>query len=658
MHLRTSRGTSRSGAAALALWGLNIVLCWPLFSTEYLDQFQSNEGSFIALANFLARHWPHVRWFPWFDCGMPYESTYLPLVPAVVAIGTWLSGLSPAVVFHFVAALAYSLAPVSLFIFVVRSTRQISVGFLAAILWSLLSPSVLLPLIRADVGSAFGLRRLQAVVFYGEVPHNVAIFLLPLALTAITRYLDARRYRHFAVATLAIAAVMSANAFGIVVVCSSAVLLAAVYEQNSWRLIPSVLAMLACGYLVICRFMPPTVLFDIGRNSQLVSGDFRFTPRALLTGVAFTILLCVASWMVRRCPSRMLRFSCLFLLCFGGITLLAELGITFLPQPARYHLEMEMGFCLVAAELLVGQARNIPRSLRPVLWTLATIAAVWVFSRDYQFSRRLIRPASAQTFRLREARWIGSHLPGERIMVSGETQFWLNDLVENPQLSGGHDPTAPNWVQRVAVYTIDTGQNAGDLDGPISVLWLRAFGCGAISVPSAEANDYYHPVRNPSKFDTLLPVIWREGGESIYRVPLRSASLVHVIPSSAVVNRRPLHGLDVADVRTFVAAIEDEKAPPASLQWLNPEHALIRTSAVPGQVISVQITYDRDWSASRDGAPISVTPDQLGMVVLHPQCAGECTVDLQFTEGPLRRACSLVSFSTAIALFALVLVRK
>ncbi len=57
--------------------------------------FQSNEGSFIAFATFLAKNWPHVRWFPWFNCGMPYEFTYLPLVPALVALGSWITATPP-----------------------------------------------------------------------------------------------------------------------------------------------------------------------------------------------------------------------------------------------------------------------------------------------------------------------------------------------------------------------------------------------------------------------------------------------------------------------------------------------------------------------------------------------------------------------------------
>ncbi len=70
---------------SLALFSLNAFLCWPLFWIEYLDDFHSNEGSFIIFGKFLRDYWPHCLWFLWFNAGMPFENTYLPLVSFLVA---------------------------------------------------------------------------------------------------------------------------------------------------------------------------------------------------------------------------------------------------------------------------------------------------------------------------------------------------------------------------------------------------------------------------------------------------------------------------------------------------------------------------------------------------------------------------------------------
>jgi hypothetical protein len=293
--------------------------------------------------------------------------------------------------------------------------------------------------------------------------------------------------------------------------------------------------------------------------------------------------------------------------------------------------------------------------LAPLLrWKPARIAGLAIvialFASGYRFSRRWARPLDiTRTAPYRQAVWIASHLPGERVMASGETEFWLNLFADNPQLSAGHEAAA-NWVERVAVYTIYSGQNAGDEDGPISILWLKAFACGAITVPGPASRDHFHPVRNPAKFDGRLPLVWREGGDSIYRVPLRSASLAHVVPADAIVGAPPLHGLDVGGLRRYVAALDDPALPLAALTWQDPEHGRIVTRLAPAQVVSVQLTYDPGWRASVRGAPVAVRSDGLGMLTISGNTPGECTIELEFRGGTERTVCAGVGALAAIAI--------
>jgi hypothetical protein len=351
----------------------------------------------------------------------------------------------------------------------------------------------------------------------------------------------------------------------------------------------------------------------------------------------------------------MLHFSVAFLFFFGGLTLVATQNVFIVPQAQRYQLEMEMGVCLVAAFVLPYRKLDLlPRSARILLAALGAAGLVWIGAADRQYARQLIRAADPAAKPLvQEARWIGVHLPGERVMASGESEFWLDDFTHNPQLSSGHEPTAPNWVQRVAVYTIYSGENAGDRDGPVSLLWLKAFGCSAVTVPGERSGDPYHPVRNPRKFDGLLPLIWREADRSVYRVPERNRSLAHVIPASKIVNRRPSDGLDTAELSAYVAALDNEPAPGASLVWRNPEQAEIVAEPGADQVISVQVSYDPGWRASANGHRLAVSADKLGLLVISPAQSGPMRIDLQFTEGRERAICSLVS---ALAIVSALLV--
>ncbi len=187
-------------------------------------------------------------------------------------------------------------------------------------------------------------------------------------------------------------------------------------------------------------------------------------------------------------------------------------------------------------------------------------------------------------------------------------------------------------MQRAAVYIAYV-----DTRGAESITWLKAFGTGGVTVQGPASPDPLSPIGSPGKFDGLIPRVWSSPEYSIYQVPLRSASLAHVIPVSAIVTDQPKDGVNIEPVRGYVAALEDASLPPASLVWQNPERGRIRAKIGPAQVVSVQITYDRGWTARTGGRPARVRPDQLGMIVIEPDCSGDCTFDLDFTGGSERR---------------------
>ncbi|MGA2118264.1 MAG: hypothetical protein ABSH56_26365 [Bryobacteraceae bacterium] len=646
----------RSAFACLALLAVNAAVCWPLFTVEYLDDFQSNEGFFIAMGKFLRDWWPHAAWFPWFDGGMPFENTYLPLTGALVAMVSWIGGWSPAHAYHIVMALAYSLAPVFLFLFAKEVSGRFAASFAAALLWSILSPGVLIPRLAQDLHTLWGLRRLRNIVFWGEGPHNIALCLLPAALWLMARYLKRPGFRRFGAAGLAVAAVMLTNAFGILTVSISAVILLVAWPQFDRLRLAATGGLLLAGYLVICRFLPPAEIRLLAASSQVSGGDFRYTFRILLLAAALLAVLAGLAAISRRWRDPMLQFAAVFSACFGGVVVVSLWDLNLLPQALRYHIEMEAGLCLVAAFAGARLGKWVPSWVAHDAAILSLVPISWIVWQDCGFARRLIQPADiARSAPFRQANFAAAHLHGQRIMVAGESQWWFNLFAENSQLSGGFEPTAPNWVQQVAVYTIDTGQNAGAQDGPISVLWLKAFGCGAIVVPGPGSADHYHPVRNPGKFDGLLPLAWREAGDSIYQVPLRSVSLAHVVPASALVANRPAHGLDVAEVRRYVAALEDPALPPASLTWDNPTHGRLTAVVNPPDVLSLQVTYDPGWRASSGGQALAVGRDALGFMVIQPRCSGDCAIDLAFDGGFPRRAELAIGVTSIATLLGLAL---
>src|SRR5882672_3167111 len=93
--------------ACVALLVLNFYICRELFSIEFIANLDSNEGVFVALSRFFRENFTDQRWFPLFNCGVPIENAYQPLLPVLAAATGWVSGWSVEHAFHFVLALTY-----------------------------------------------------------------------------------------------------------------------------------------------------------------------------------------------------------------------------------------------------------------------------------------------------------------------------------------------------------------------------------------------------------------------------------------------------------------------------------------------------------------------------------------------------------------------
>ena len=165
-------GRVKTTLLALALFLLNLYICHELFGIEYLRFMGSIEGAFIGLSRYVIAHWNDLTWFPLWNDGIPYPTTYPPLLHLVVALVATLRGTSPAHAYHWVTALAYCLGPVALFALTLRMSGSRWTGFVAGLIYSSVAMSAwLIPAVAKDLGGLFFPRRLQALVYYGEGPH-------------------------------------------------------------------------------------------------------------------------------------------------------------------------------------------------------------------------------------------------------------------------------------------------------------------------------------------------------------------------------------------------------------------------------------------------------------------------------------------------------
>jgi hypothetical protein len=187
----------------------------------------------------------------------------------------------------------------------------------------------------------------------------------------------------------------------------------------------------------------------------------------------------------------------------------------------------------------------------------------------------------------------------------------------------------------------------------ISLTWLKAFGVGAVGVSAPNSQEYWKPYVDPKKFDGL-PVLWNESGVTIYRVPVRSASLAHVVPSAAITRWPPRNPEDIGEAARYAAALDDASLPLAELEWQGTNRMRVETTAAPGQAISVQVSYHPGWHATVNGQRREIYKDGLGLMWLMPECNGTCDVVLDYNGGWGLWACRVLSYAAIAGLLIFV----
>lgn len=638
--MKESRG--RVLACLAILLAVNLTVAGKLFGVEISAYTGSVEGTFIAIARLMKEHPFDWHWWPLWTCGSPVENTYLPFEQWVVAGFDAITRIGPARAFHVVTAAFYALGAPTLFWMAWQFSRKLAASFFAALAYSCVSfAALLIPAVSADAAGALHLRRLQVLVVYGEAPHTVALALLPLAIVCFARAIDTKAVKWNLLAGALAAAVVLSNAFGIVALGLALVCcLAAFRPRPWWRAALRVAAIGTVSYCFTSPWLSPSMIHAI-LNAPNVDGDYRYRPvtwLALGLTTAGYIFLCAG---LRRAKvSAAVQFFFLYAYAFTAIVALwYGWGIALLPQPHRYQLEMDFALCVALAFAVSALAERLPRPARVAVAGVAVVVLGAQVASSVSYARRLIRSVHAEnTAEYRVAKWMDEHFHGQRAFIGDSASFLYNVFTDNPQIRGGHVQFEPNWFINIVAFTIYTDANAGDRGAEYSLVWLKAFGARAISVSGPDSEQYYKAFAHPHKFDGVLPLLWRDHGDSIYEVPSRSPSLAHVIPASAVVGRKPAHGLDIAPAAAYVAALDDPANPVTTWQWKGWNEAEIHAEVNAGQVVAVQETYDPGWEAWVNGQRAPIRKDALDMMVIDPPAVGACTISLRYTGGTGRAA--------------------
>ena len=471
--------------------------------------------------------------------------------------------------------------------------------------------------------------RIQVLAKYGEGPHDTGLALMPLALLAVWRAGKSRGYPRVLAAALLLAAITLINwisALALAIACLL-LLLAAWGESDfrAWR----VMAAAGLAYLLACFWLTPTFIQTIAFNWPADAFGYRFAARQqlLLAGMALGALSIALLFRWRRGSF----YFCFVTLCcfvFGWLaTALYVYGVDTIPESRRYALEFELFLVLAGAEALRLALLQKNQTVRLCAMGATVLALVvgapqlWAYTTQKWDSWKPSPRESTVEYRL--AQWLAQRAPQGRVFASGGLRFRLNSWFDIPQVGGGFESGLRNRMPVDLAYRIRTGSEARD-----TVTELKALGVEYVVVHGPNSKEYYRDFVHPERLAEELPVVYREGDDTIYRLPV--PRLAQSVKPEELPGKDAQHRPWVLE--PYVTAMGDAGRPLLRARWLNTTTLVLDGETLPDHLVALQVNYDPGWHATQDGREIQTAEDRLGYLVLHAAASPAAHIERGIAE--------------------------
>jgi hypothetical protein len=374
------------------------------------------------------------------------------------------------------------------------------------------------------------------------------------------------------------------------------------------------------AWAVSFRFVNFGFLEDVRRNAPLVGGVFPMGVAQYggLAGLA-VLVLSLGWWLRRRGWKRTAVAAVGFAIPMTAWPLAWEFaGFYFLPQPHRYHLEMEMAWAV-----LIGLA--VKRWGR---WLAAPVAALlvwgWVGGRDYD---KWVEPVDvAQTYLARSAEAMRRIDPEARIYMSGGPRYFSGFEKWQPQVGGGF----LNGMKFRGFAVGDYGTFAGAGNFLDTRDWMVAYGVDYVLVGGKESQDWIRSWVDGGKFAGRLRQVWEEGDDRLYAMDRWNQSLAHVLPRKAMLRRTPEAYWGNADLQEYARVLEGGDNRGGVWFWVGRRLARLMALLGAGEAIATQVSFDKRWEARVDGRVVGVERDGLGQMWIEAAKTGEVEVVLHY----------------------------
>ncbi len=644
---------------AITVFLLNVWLNAPLFMAGDLPFRGSIEGGYVGMARFLSQHPNPWGWNPIPYCGLPTQFMYVPAVLYFSAL--WMNLLphvSPDAVYRTIVSVMTCLGPVTLFLFARYMTGSRRWSFAMALAYSFISPSyALFPEVEKDRGVAQLPWRIQVLAKYGEGPHNTALTLLPLALSALWRAAKGHGFPRLFLAAVLLALIPLCNwvgAFSLAISCTL-LLVAALGEPEfrHWRAIAAALL----AYLLACFWLTASFVKTIAFNWPVDSFAYQLgnTQVRLLLGMVVGAVVVRVAFRIFR-GSSYFCFVTLGAFVFGWIATGFYLyGADTIPESRRYAIEFELFTALAVVEALRLSMRSTNSTVRlcaiGTAGVMLLVGAPQLWAEVNQGWKVWLPYPAETTVEYRVGKWLNEHPPEGRVFASGGLRFRANSWFDLQQVGGGFETGLQNRVPVDLAYDIRAANHLAPQDQTgQTLLLLKALGASYIVVHGPKSKEYYRDFVRPERVAKVLPPVYHIDDDTIYALPPHS--LAHLVSPAevATVDARE----HVETLGAYVAAMEDPARPPLQAKWLDPSALDVTGPAPAGQLMAVQVNADPGWRATQDGREIGMTRDSLGFIVLHPAPAAAARVELRYHgTGEQRGMAALSAVAWIVSLGAL-----
>jgi hypothetical protein len=608
---------------ASVVFVLAALLVLPLFRLEYLDNWKSIEGAFVADARSLQENWPHHLWQPLEYCGTRVDYWYPPGLRYAGAAVSALLHVSNARAYHAVIGFFYALGFAILYLWARNATGSRGRAWLAAVSIALMSPSFLFLKDLWNDSMFHTPQRLHVLMTYGEGPHISSLAMLPLAWLGAFRRFRGGSAGWLCLSAIGIALTVTINFYGLTAVTITMPLLmwACLMERPDWRIARDAAAIAALGWALSAWWLVPTYVQVTARNLYLVQPAGNSWSRPVFVVLllaylglslalrragkisAYPLFIWSASW-----------WLALYILGFRWF------GFVVAGDPLRLVPEMDLFITLCGIELALciwklrpeGALRLAPRvALLVVLYFAGRPSWRYLKHGYHEFPKE--RDWSHRVEYKTES-WLAAHFPNERAFVTGTIRFWFDAWHDVQDADGAAQQGIENPLIAGARWLIVYSK-----DQTVMLSWLQALGVDILVVPQRNSQEPYQDFDDPKKYDAFLPLLRDDGeGNRYYRVPRAAPGIVRIVDRGRIeaVPRIQWQGL-TTQIQAYAAAVESKPdADGANARWRGSDELDVSANLRDGEAVLVQETFDAGWHAYEETRALPIRQDAVGQMLI------------------------------------------